>query len=406
MSILDIQDKFLIDNSIVDAEYHSHQSSNTVFDYNDEIRISVEGDRPTLPSKSYLYVEGQVVNAADSKPIKTVKFVNNGVTHLFSEIRYEINGITIDSTSKPGPTSTIKGYISHTPTQAIKLQNAGWKPDEIISSVSALPYNDDGTFRVCIPLSALLGFAEDYKKIILNIRQELVLIRSSSDDNALFHATDKGKVVIRRLLWKLPHIVANLQEELALSKYIERNIDTHVAFRSWELHTLKDIPRTTSLSWNIKSVKKSQSPLYVILAFQAGRDGKLAQDTSHYDDIYLTNVRVFLNSIKYPYDNLNENIGKHELCTLYDMYARFQESYYEKESEPLLSLEKFSSRAPIVVIDCSKQPESIAYQTQSVNVRVELDAHANIKNDVTAFCLLIYERQFTYNALTKYVKPL
>lgn len=403
MSIFDIHDKYIEDNSITDQELHSHFPNSAAFDYNDEIRITVEGDRPTLPSISYLQIDGRVVNPDDGKPSATVKFVNNGVAQLFSEIRYELNGVAVDNTTRVGMASTIKGYASYTPGQVNRLQNAGWRPG---GSTKVLPYTSDGVFSVILPLFTLLGLCEDYKKIILNIRQELVLIRSTSDDNALFHAADKGKVIIDKIQWKIPHIVGSLQKELGLSKYIEKGTDTHVCFRSWEIHVLKDLPQTTHFSWNIKSTKKSQTPICVIFAFQVGREGKLTSDTSHFDDISAKNISLYLNSAKYPYDNLNLNISKYQLALLYENYARFQESYYGKEPEPMFNLEEFVKKAPIFVVDTSKQAESVAYQTQAINVRVEIETRANIKAETTAYCLLIYERQFVYNALTKYVKTL
>ena len=47
--------------------------------------------------------------------------------------------------------------------------------------------DSNGKFCVSITLKMLLGFFEDYKKIILNMKQELVLIRASNDlDGVLF----------------------------------------------------------------------------------------------------------------------------------------------------------------------------------------------------------------------------
>src|SRR3978361_610349 len=186
-SIFDVTEKPLFDNSIVDLQFHTHQSNTSTFNYNDEMRIAVEGDRLTLPSLSHIYIEGRVVKGAGTAS-PTAKLINNGLAHLFSEIRYEINGIPIDSSTKVGITSFIKGLLSFTPSQLNKLQNAGWYATD---KTKPLPRNEDGSFNACIPLSTLLGFAEDYKKAILNIRQELVLIRSNTDNHCLFN-TDAG----------------------------------------------------------------------------------------------------------------------------------------------------------------------------------------------------------------------
>lgn len=62
-------------------------------------------------------------------------------------------------------------------------------------------------FSFCIPLKLLLGFIEDYDNILLKLKQELVLLRSSSDINAIHQAivTD-SEILIDKLTWKMPYV--------------------------------------------------------------------------------------------------------------------------------------------------------------------------------------------------------
>lgn len=84
----------------------------------------------------------------------------------------------------------------------------------------------------------LLGFCEYLKKNLLNIRQELVLIRSSTDVNAVIStkANEKPKIELHKILWKLPHIQVSDIEKLFMLKYIKNGRNFEIAFRSWELH--------------------------------------------------------------------------------------------------------------------------------------------------------------------------
>lgn len=90
-----------------------------------------------------------------SAPEKATKFTNNGLAHLFNEIRYEINGIAVDSIIKVDSTSTIKGIMSFTPHQVRRLQYAGWIPSDVTNK---LPFTDSGEFTVCLPLDTLMVF--------------------------------------------------------------------------------------------------------------------------------------------------------------------------------------------------------------------------------------------------------
>jgi len=47
-----------------------------------------------------------------------------------------------------------------------------------------------------------------------------------------------------------------------------------------------------------------------------------------FDDYNLTNVKLYLNSEFYPYNDLNVDFGKNRYAILFDMYARFHKTYY------------------------------------------------------------------------------
>ncbi|KAF0692120.1 Uncharacterized protein FWK35_00034657, partial [Aphis craccivora] len=106
---------------------------------------------------------------------------------------------------------------------------------------------------------------------------------------------------------------------------------------------------------------------------QKGRKNQITKDCSVFDKCDVTNVKVLLNSVAYPYDNLNLDFNKNNFSILYDMYTSFQESYYEKRiRNPLLSPSTFLENAPIVVIDTSKQNDSGT--ASSVDVQLEIEA--------------------------------
>jgi len=50
----------------------------------------------------------------------------------------------------------------------------------------------------------------------------------------------------------------------------------------------------------------------------------------------LRDVKLYLNSLCYPYANLNLDITNNQFALLYDMYFHFQSEYYSNEEEPLL----------------------------------------------------------------------
>ncbi|KAE9543669.1 hypothetical protein AGLY_002065 [Aphis glycines] len=314
--ILDINPPFETDSKITKIEYHSYTPYTTSFNNNDEIRISIQQtDVYPYLNESFIYLEGQVSDAGK------VKLTNNGFSYLFEQIRLEINGIEVDSTRLLGITSSLKGYLSGAPDNYNCYENAG----RIFKNSSNLA-NSNGEFSACISLKYWLGLFEDFKKILVNSRLELILTRSHSDLNALKvitrGSTNSGKVVLNKIVWKVPHITVDDEERLKLLYLIEK-----------------------------------EKSLFIPL--QKGRTNSLEKDCGVFDHCYITNVKVFLNSIVYPYDNLNLDFAKNNFTLLYDMYTSFQESYYVKSiRNPILSPSTFLTHAPIIVIDTSKQNDS------------------------------------------------
>ena len=62
----------------------------------------------------------------------------------------------------------------------------------------------------------------------------------------------------------------------------------------------------------------------------------------------------------YPYYDLNLDFKKNRCAILYDLYARFCKGYYGYEYlESSLIFTTFLRNGPFVIIDCSRQNESV-----------------------------------------------
>lgn len=396
MNILDVTSNAIYDDeNIIRYEYHSLAPyASSTFSNNDEIRIPVhQQDIYTLPCESYLYIEGKLAGE-DAKFNENIKLISNGIAFLFDEIRYEICGKEVDRVKNAGITSTMKNILTFKPSEANMIINAAWTSDVI--SYFNIPTVD---FGFCIPLKLLMGFFEDYKRILLNVKQELVLIRSSSDNNAvLLTGVDKYKLTLHKIHWRIPFVYISDEYRLQLLKTVDKDRPITVAFRKWELHEYPSLPETKQLTWTIKTAAQTEKPRYVIVGLQTDRKNKLDKSASHFDFCKLYNIKLYLNSQYYPYDNLN---GQEPI--LYDMYARFQSSYYYgSNNEPLLNRKNYMTYAPLIVIDCSKQNDIL--KTGSVDVRLEIETTQNIPVNTAAYCLLISDNVIEYTPLSGSVR--
>lgn len=402
MSILDITNLPHFDNSIESYEIHSYNPYNNSFKENDEIRIPIhQQDVYVLPSASTIYIEGiaTVINKDDpAKPVKkSVDFTNNAISFLFQDIRYEMNGVEIDRIKNVGITSTMKSYISMNEGDSKLGALWNWKING--------SKNSDGIFSVIIPLNRILGFAEDYKKVILNSKHELILNRSSTNLNSVkMTKNDRVDITIQRIQWRVPHIKVSDRERLSLLKVLEKDKPIHIAFRNWDLYEYPLLPKSSKHSWSVKTASQLEKPRFVIFGLQTNKKNNKTEDCSLFDHCQITNVRLYLNSQYYPYDSLNLKFNENKYGILYEMYMKFRQSYYNVPADPLLSLEDFKIKSPLFVIDCSRQNENL--KTGPIDVRLEIESSQDIPENTSAYCLIINDRIVEYKPLSNIVRKL
>lgn len=402
MSILDVSSYPVFDTSIDGIEYHSYKPFVTSFNSNDEIRIPInQQDLYILPSASTLYIEG-VVNIVKTDPkqkVTSIDFTNNPFLYLFQDIRYELNGVEIDRIKYAGITTTMKGILSMNGTDGKIAKAWGW---DINGTKSA------GKFSASIPLSNILGFAEDYKKIIMNCKHELILLRSNTDVNAML--IPQGEVlqdlIINKLVWRVPHVKVSDRERVSLLKILEKDRPLQLAFRNWDLYEYPLLPQTTKHTWSVKTSSQIEKPRYLVIGLQTSRKNLANKDMSHFDHCNLRDVKVYLNSTYFPYEGFNANFPDSKFALLYEQYVNFQQSYYGKgKSEPLLSAIEFKDKAPLFVIDCSRQIDNVK-TGPVVSVRVELEFNSEIPDQTSAYCLILNDCLIEYRPLSNLVKKI
>ncbi|KYN09579.1 hypothetical protein ALC57_18304 [Trachymyrmex cornetzi] len=208
-----LHDKFLVNDE-----------SLQIFGHSDEVRIlTQQQDLYTLPCESFLYVEGRLtVKKKNDRMPTALGNIDNCVAFMFDRIRYELNGVEIDSNRNVEVTNTIKNYVSMTYDKALIVLNAGWYSRSDM---------EKGYFNFCVPLNMLLNFFEGYKRVIVNARHELILIQARNDYNCLMgNRVTEPEVELFKVQWRMHHVALNEINKLSMLRTLESG---YLIMRKW-----------------------------------------------------------------------------------------------------------------------------------------------------------------------------
>lgn len=389
--ILKIKNSIAHDDSIINQQYHTYTPYTTSYNLNDEIRIAIQSqDLFVLPSESYLHIEFSM-----NIPENNAGF--NGVLsdyfamHFFSEFRYELNGFEIDRCKSPGITTLMKCLI------ACKLSDKGTYELFNLNSGSQIA---TGVYRMVIPLRFIFGFCDDFTKIVANSKHELILVRNRSNSNVFVANNENVAISVNKIQWKVPHVQLSDQSKLSMLKLLDRNSDIPLAYRSWDLYELPAVPQTNRHSWTVKTTTQITKPRYVVVGFQTNRNFVADRSPALFDHCNISDVKLYLNNDRYPYDNLDLNFTGYKYHELYHMFLKIQQTYYNGESayNPVTTTFQNFLEKPIFAFDCTRTDESIL--NGMVDVRIEIQARENIPPNTSAYCLIIHDNLVWYSPLT------
>lgn len=416
-SVLEIQEKYAVDDSIKSLETYSFQPiSGTQLNGAGQITIRIENqDAFFLPRRSWLQIEGKLVKADDTAfaAEDVTSLTNNGIMYLFDNIKYELSGQEIESVYHPGHASTIMGLSKYsTNFNDGSGLNQCWCLDKTTTAlVTDLGFkkrhdyiivrpNPVGSFRFAIELEHVLGFCEDYDKVMYGFVHTLTLVRSASSNNAIFKKADAavGKVHIESIAWMMPRIEPSDVKKYALYKSIESKSTLEVGFRMRQCTSIA-LPQVRNYTWRLGVRAAPEKPRYILIAFQTAKANDQGKNVALFDHCDLGNMYIQLNNTRYPAIDFNSNFTKNEYENFYKNLVDFGRTFYG--IDPLVSSIcvdpiTYKDLFPIFVFDVSKQSERL--KEGVVDITVQMMFNAPVPLNTTAFALLISDRKLKFQS--------
>ena len=415
-SILNFQEKYAESDTIKSYEYNEYQpTSGSNLNISGNINIHIENqDEFFHPRRSYLLVEGNLVPTAGDvyAAADAVALANNGVMHLFSNVRYELAGQEIESVNNPGIAGVLMG-ISKFPYDY--ASGAGmiqcWSPqnsDAVLGERGFARRQEyivnksvpRGSFSFTVDLENIFGFCEDYDKVVYGMRHRLTPFRKNDDDAIQRIAlVGAGKVVLTKVAWVMPRIHPNDVKKFSLYKTIESKVVLDTAFRMRQCSSAEIPPNTQAFDWRLGVRTAPEKPRHLLIAFQKERSGDQTKNPSQFDHLSATEVSVVLNDTKYPARDVIADFPKHRYVEYYKMLTDFTRDYYGLDPLTVcnfVDMVTYKEEFPIFYIDLSKQSERISQSI--VDIKVKLRFAANVGDNVVAHALLISDRRLKFQS--------
>lgn len=202
-----------------------------------------------LPSESFLYMQISVTTENYNKDTETAKRINltkHFPSFLFSDARYELNGVEIDRNRNVGITSLLKLSTASCKSNIMAYYRF------VDSCKASVAETENGLlFDVVVPLSTWFGFCEDYRKVILNCRHELILNRASTNANCFEGGKEEAgsasvKLKINKLEWKMPVVSLADKVKLNMNGFLTKSKQFSIQHRT-------ELPPTTKNMWSVKT---------------------------------------------------------------------------------------------------------------------------------------------------------
>ena len=428
----------LIDETTEEYEYFEYSpDSETLESLNGirEIRFNIEALSTFIhPHKSFLYFEGQILrtnntpfNANDNANNVTddnVALANDGIMHLFSEMKYSINGQPIEDILNPAISSIMLGLLRY-PDDFSKSKglmqcwfkdsgNGGVVIDnnnigrgerkKVLFKQTAEP-EDRGKFSFCIPLKHIFGFCDDYDKVMYGVNHGLSLFRKGDNTaihraaNALIVGGANAKVQLNKVKWCMPHVKPSLEIYNGLTEKIGKGENVKIGFKSRKVD--EKIVDSANWSWRVAVTSGNETPRFLILGFQIGdkdiqrgvNDDK-AGNPSVFDHCNVEYTQVKMLGRLYPSQAEILNFSKNQYSKAFNNVAKFRELFDgtpELFSHFGINPIDFRELYPLFVFDVSNQiPKTISSVVEVVfNVKFQRPP-AN----TTAYCLTISDKIF------------
>ena len=212
--------------------------------------------------------------------------------------------------------------------------------------------------------------------------------------------TPNGKVVISKMVWKIPQVEPSLQMQAKLEQLLSKNSEFTVSWPAMNIYKLMP-PKTTEIRVPLAST--IHKPSNVFVAFQnLNRSTSQEHRTMTFEQMHLEKLSCEVNSVKFPDKDLEIDFRATNKNIL-EAYNRFIESCDDGKSV-LMNYKNFETEMPIYHIDISKHKPELYENSNFPNLVISAKFRIAPANDYIMYVMIQNEREATLNFENKQMK--
>ena len=435
--ILQITEDIPVDDSIYDYEYKEYNPIAGTNVNRGSIVLTIEAqDIYTHPAESFLVIDGRLRRAnAPNNPADPldplalvdadiVTLINNGMMYLFSDVRYHLASHEIEVLQNPGRATTILGMLKY-PDDFYKSHglNQLWFKDESTGTTETdqarATYNKGfdirhqyiiknpnpkGTFSFKIPLKHVLGFCEDYKKILYGMQQRLTLTRTN-DNDAIFRVNGVGECVVdlEKIRWFMPHVIPSDAYRLQLDKVIEKKEKIPVGYRMLQCDSTQVPTNQKIFTWRLGVKSSPDIPRFIIVGFQTNKNNDQETNPATFNNLFVRNIYVTLNAKRYPDTDYENDFSKNQYSRIYGDATLFRKKFFNMDeliSNSGINPIDYKNIFPLYVFDVTKQSEKLKTSVSDIHIKASFNNNPaggnNPPVNTMAYAVIISDRLFHF----------
>jgi len=238
----------------------------------------------------------------------------------------------------------------------------------------------------------MFGFGE-YDKVIYGIKQSLSFVRESTDNKAIYREGEiDGKINIKNITWKVPHVKTETSQLIKLRNIIENKQSIPVGFRARNSESFTINEHVTDFSYRLLRNGGLEKPRWVLIGFQTDKVDQ-TQNPAIFDHINLANTYLTLNGQRYPPNDITTNFATNDYVELYERFDDFKKEYYGFNSligGTQVSFPAFKSLFPIIVFDIRRQSERL--KSEVVDIILQFFFREGVPANTRGYVTIISER--------------